>query len=175
MSSCNSTWRPATSPWLGEAQTQAAAGHAGGTAFHLCELEAGHDGQHRCFCGASWNPDVRVAARELGRRGGLKGGKARAAALPPERRSEIAAKAAAARWARRREPVADHKPAGSDRQAASTPPGERKAGPVSGELRVVFARQLSRIRASDWQVGGGTATLVQRGDGMAGRVNRGAT
>lgn len=37
-------------------------------------------------------------AVELGRRGGLKGGKARAEKLSPERRSEIAKKAAAARW-----------------------------------------------------------------------------
>jgi len=34
----------------------------------------------------------------LGRRGGLKGGKARAAKLSPEQRSEIAKKAAAKRW-----------------------------------------------------------------------------
>ena len=34
----------------------------------------------------------------LGRRGGLKGGRARAAKLSPERRQEIAKKAAAARW-----------------------------------------------------------------------------
>ena len=38
------------------------------------------------------------AAVALGRRGGLKGGKARAAALSPSRRSAIARKAAAARW-----------------------------------------------------------------------------
>jgi len=38
------------------------------------------------------------AAVSLGRRGGLKGGKARAAKLTPERRAEIARKAAAARW-----------------------------------------------------------------------------
>lgn len=37
-------------------------------------------------------------AVELGRRGGLKGGKARAAKLSPEERSEIARKAARARW-----------------------------------------------------------------------------
>ncbi len=36
----------------------------------------------------------------LGRRGGLKGGKARAASLTKKRRAEIAKKAAAARWAR---------------------------------------------------------------------------
>ncbi len=38
------------------------------------------------------------AAVSLGRRGGLKGGKARAEALSPEKRAEIARKAAAARW-----------------------------------------------------------------------------
>lgn len=38
------------------------------------------------------------AAVELGRRGGLKGGKARAAALSAERRREIAKKAAEVRW-----------------------------------------------------------------------------
>lgn len=36
----------------------------------------------------------------LGRKGGLKGGKARAAKLTQEERSEIAKKAAAARWKR---------------------------------------------------------------------------
>lgn len=41
------------------------------------------------------------AAVELGRRGGLKGGKARAAKLTAEQRSEAARKAAASRWARR--------------------------------------------------------------------------
>jgi hypothetical protein len=38
------------------------------------------------------------AAVELGRKGGLKGGKARAEKLTPEQRSEIARKAARARW-----------------------------------------------------------------------------
>jgi len=38
------------------------------------------------------------AAVALGRRGGLKGGKARAESLSPEERSEIAKKAARARW-----------------------------------------------------------------------------
>lgn len=38
------------------------------------------------------------AAVALGRKGGLKGGKARAAKLTAERRSAIAKKAAAARW-----------------------------------------------------------------------------
>ena len=39
-----------------------------------------------------------LAAVMMGRLGGLKGGKARAVSLSPERRSEIAAKAARARW-----------------------------------------------------------------------------
>ena len=46
-------------------------------------------------------PDERnPAAVALGRLGGLKGGKARADKLTPEQRSEIAKKAAAARWAK---------------------------------------------------------------------------
>jgi hypothetical protein len=35
---------------------------------------------------------------EIGRRGGIKGGKARAEALSPRRKKEIARKAAEARW-----------------------------------------------------------------------------
>lgn len=38
------------------------------------------------------------AAVALGRKGGLKGGKARADSLTPEKRQEIAKKAAKARW-----------------------------------------------------------------------------
>lgn len=44
-------------------------------------------------------PEKNPAAVELGRLGGLKGGKARAKKLTPEQRSEIAKRAAAARWA----------------------------------------------------------------------------
>ena len=40
------------------------------------------------------------AAVALGRKGGLKGGKARAAVMSAKRRAEIARKAAAARWKR---------------------------------------------------------------------------
>jgi hypothetical protein len=40
------------------------------------------------------------AAVALGRRGGLKGGRARATSLTPEQRSEIARKAARARWSK---------------------------------------------------------------------------
>jgi len=43
------------------------------------------------------------AAVALGRKGGLKGGKARAANMTPEQRSEAAKKAATARWANRPE------------------------------------------------------------------------
>lgn len=47
-------------------------------------------------------------AVELGRRGGLKGGKARAAKLSPEERSAIARRAASARWSKGDEkPVPD--------------------------------------------------------------------
>jgi len=44
------------------------------------------------------DPGKNPAAVELGRLGGLKGGIARAAALSPRKRSQIAAKAAKARW-----------------------------------------------------------------------------
>ena len=46
-------------------------------------------------------PEVSAAAAALGRRGGLKGGPARAAALTPKKRADIAKKAATARWAKR--------------------------------------------------------------------------
>mgnify|MGYP001600186579 CR=1 FL=1 len=42
--------------------------------------------------------EIKAAAAALGRLGGLKGGKARANTLTPERRAEIARKAAAKRW-----------------------------------------------------------------------------
>ena len=44
---------------------------------------------------------ISAVMREMGRRGGLKGGKARAAALTPRTRKAIAKKAAAARWKKR--------------------------------------------------------------------------
>ena len=43
-------------------------------------------------------PEKNKAAQELGRLGGLKGGKARAEKLTPEQRSEIAKNAAKVRW-----------------------------------------------------------------------------
>lgn len=47
---------------------------------------------------AEQHPAKNPAAVALGRMGGLKGGKARAAILTPSKRAEIAKKAAAARW-----------------------------------------------------------------------------
>jgi len=49
---------------------------------------------------ATTSPDKDSAAVELGRRGGLKGGKARANSLSAEERSALAQKAARARWDR---------------------------------------------------------------------------
>jgi len=43
-------------------------------------------------------PDRKEEAAEQGRKGGLKGGNARAKALTKKRRSDIAKKAAASRW-----------------------------------------------------------------------------
>ena len=48
-----------------------------------------------------------AAAVELGRRGGLKGGKARAAKMTSEERSESARKAAKARWEKKRREQSD--------------------------------------------------------------------
>lgn len=49
------------------------------------------------------NEEKDPAAVNLGRRGGLKGGKARAEKMTKEERSESARKAAEARWAKKRE------------------------------------------------------------------------
>lgn len=47
-------------------------------------------------------PEKNPAAVALGRLGGLKGGTARAAKLSPRKRSQIAAKAAEARWGKKK-------------------------------------------------------------------------
>jgi len=47
---------------------------------------------------AQEEPKKEFDAKALGRKGGLKGGKARAEKLTPERRAEIAKKAANTRW-----------------------------------------------------------------------------
>lgn len=49
-------------------------------------------------------PEKNPAAVALGRLGGLKGGKARAESLSPKKRSEIAKKAAMARWEQKTAP-----------------------------------------------------------------------
>lgn len=46
--------------------------------------------------------DKNPAAVALGKLGGKKGGKSRAASMTPERRSEIAQQAAKARWAKKK-------------------------------------------------------------------------
>jgi hypothetical protein len=51
--------------------------------------------------------EIRNVMRYLSSRGASKGGKARKAKLSPERRREIARKAATARWARRSEQTKD--------------------------------------------------------------------
>lgn len=50
---------------------------------------------------ALYQNDKNPAAVELGRKGGQKGGKARAAKMTAEERSEAARKAARARWAKK--------------------------------------------------------------------------
>jgi len=61
------------------------------TAFHVFEQAIGETP-------VVPEPDKNPAAVALGRLGGLKGGKARAAKLTAERRSEIARNAVEARW-----------------------------------------------------------------------------
>lgn len=51
--------------------------------------------------GIVFKKEKSTAAVELGRRGGLKGGRARADKLTPERRKEIAQKAAKSRWGKK--------------------------------------------------------------------------
>ena len=51
---------------------------------------------------AKAKPEKNPAAVALGRLGGLKGGKARAAKLSPAKRKAIAKKAVAARWGKKR-------------------------------------------------------------------------
>ncbi|CAN5704346.1 hypothetical protein BH24CHL5_BH24CHL5_05340 [soil metagenome] len=69
-------------------------------------------------------------AVEFGRRGGLKGGRARAEKLTDDERSDIARRAATARWATRSEPN-------------KTPPAIRKADPS-----VVIAAASESLRAA---------------------------
>ena len=50
--------------------------------------------------------EVSIRLAEIGRKGGLKGGKARAVSMSPNKRRAIAKKAANARWKRVRTPIA---------------------------------------------------------------------
>lgn len=54
---------------------------------------------HRLVKEATGEREEPSTAQKNGRKGGLNGGKARADKLSPEKRSEIARKAARARWA----------------------------------------------------------------------------
>ena len=54
-------------------------------------------------CLSQKRPTKDAAAVELGRKGGLIGGKARARRLAPDARSAIAKKAASARWGKKNE------------------------------------------------------------------------
>jgi hypothetical protein len=47
-------------------------------------------------------PELREYLAKLGKKGGKKGGPARAAAMTPEQRSESARKAVTARWAKKK-------------------------------------------------------------------------
>lgn len=67
------------------------------------DLEANSDEVKEEMHQMEEKPQKNPAAMELGRLGGLKGGKARAAKLTPEQRSEIAKKAASARWSKEKE------------------------------------------------------------------------
>lgn len=85
-------------------------------------------------------PDrLKDAAAELGRRGGLKGGRARARALSPERRRAIAKKAIATRWGTKAAPA--------DPRALS----ELPVGPLEALVmacgRALFARERP---GEDW-------------------------
>ncbi len=64
-----------------------------GNAVHVMRIATGE------VCDDVPAPDP---AKEHMRRGGLKGGKARAAKLTPKKRAQIAKKAAAARWGKAR-------------------------------------------------------------------------
>lgn len=66
------------------------------TAFDVVSQATGEDQPKK----KPQEPEKNPAAVALGRLGGLKGGKARAAKLSKARRSEIAKKAAKSRWKR---------------------------------------------------------------------------
>jgi hypothetical protein len=81
-----------------------AKGHHNRTSIHL-QLEIRDRLRYNRSMTEDQDPtdeELRELARKLGRRGGLKGGPARAAKMTPEERSEAARKAVNARWAKKR-------------------------------------------------------------------------
>ena len=79
-------------------------GHLNRTSTHLQLAVRDRLRYNRCMA-ENQDPtddEMRELARRLGRRGGLKGGPARAAKMTPEERSEAARKAVNARWAKKR-------------------------------------------------------------------------
>jgi hypothetical protein len=62
----------------------------------IVDLATGEAREHDADAGKN------AAAVELGRKGGLKGGKARAKSMSPEQRSEAAKRAAEKRWQKER-------------------------------------------------------------------------
>ena len=72
------------------------------TAFRVVQEATGETVKAQAEPEPELTPEERhAAAVALGRLGGKKGGKARAAKLTPEQRRESARKAAAARWAKK--------------------------------------------------------------------------
>jgi hypothetical protein len=70
------------------------------TAFRIVQQTTAEDDEVEATEKPDSPPEKNPAAVALGRLGGLKGGKARAARLTKEQRSEIARKAAEARWSK---------------------------------------------------------------------------
>jgi hypothetical protein len=68
-------------------------------AHHLIKATTTEDSQPVFF--PPTQADISRVMAELGRRGGKIGGKARATAMTPERRREVALKAARSRWDRK--------------------------------------------------------------------------
>jgi hypothetical protein len=66
-----------------------------------------------------------AAAVELGRKGGIKGGPARAASLTPEQRSESARKAVTARWTKNKMAATTPTETNVARNVVKTPPTNR--------------------------------------------------
>src|SRR5690348_4018374 len=100
-------------------------------------------------------------AVELGRRGGLKGGKARAAKLTKEERVESARKAAQARWANHQKPGQQDKARESSEHTGGNEP------PVRRGERMTRARQ-SVLAAVVLLVGALTLSLVMLTRGSTG-------